>query len=252
MKQIDLNGHWKVKAAGSSASIPSSAAVARRWMDASVPGVIHTDLLNAGVIPDPFIGTDENLVQWVADVPWVYRRTFDIPAAVLKERRIELVAEGLDTVARIRINGRQVGTSRNMFTAARFEIRRFLRTGTNSIEVRFESPVKRAKAEEKAHGRLQVELEPHRVHIRKAQYSFGWDWGPRLTTSGIWRPIRIEAFTDARLRDPFVRVKAIRGSAAVLVVSATIEGRSRKRQTLRVRIKGHGARVDTLVAVSGG
>ncbi len=251
MHVIDLNGQWSVKSGGPSPSIPPGAAAARRWMEASVPGVIHTDLLNAGVIPDPFIGTNENQVQWVADVPWVYRRTFDISAAVLKERRIELVAEGLDTVARIRINGRPVGTSRNMFTAARFEIRRFLRPGTNSIEVRFESPVKRAKAEEKAHGRLQVELEPHRVHIRKAQYSFGWDWGPRLTTSGIWRPIRIEAFTDARLRDPFVRVKGIRGSAAALVVSAAIDGRSRKRRTLRVRIEGHGARVDKQVVVSG-
>lgn len=251
MHVIDLNGHWKVKAAGAAASIPATAAAVRRWMDASVPGVIHTDLMKVGLIPDPFVGMNETQVHWVAEVPWVYRRTFDVSADVLNERRIELVAEGLDTVARIRINGKQIGTSRNMFTGVRFEVRGFLRPGTNSIEVRFASPVKSAKAAERVHGRLQVELEPQRVHIRKAQYSFGWDWGPRLTTSGIWRPIRIEAHSDARLRDPFVRVERLRGTGATLRVSAAIEARSRKRRTLRIRIEGHGAGVDRQIVVSG-
>ena len=251
MHTIDLNGPWQFKADGAPMRIPPTARAVHGWMNATVPGVVHTDLMNAGVIPDPFLGTNERRVQWVADVPWLYRRTFDVPGALLKERRIELVAEGLDTVACVSINGKTVGTSSNMFTVARFEVRRFLRPGTNIMEIRFESPVAAAKAAEKAHGRLKVELEPHRAHIRKAQYSFGWDWGPRLTTSGIWRSIRIEAFSHGRLRDVFVRVGRIRGTTATLQVSADVESPSRSPRTLRVRIEGHGARVDSRVAVAG-
>jgi beta-mannosidase len=192
----------------------------------------------AGKIPDPFFRTNENDVQWIDRLAWVYRRSFAVPQSLLREEVIELVAEGLDTFAEIRINDRVVGTTANMFIAHRFVLADILRPGRNTIEILFDSPTLRSQALEQEHGRLQVALQPHRVYARKAQYSFGWDWGPKLTTSGIWRPIRIEAHSGPRLKDPFVRVLSATSQEAQLEMEATVEGWETTGLTLEARITG--------------
>jgi beta-mannosidase len=207
-------------------------------MKASVPGTVHTDLLANKKIPDPFYRLNESAVQWVDSVAWEYRRSFRIPARLLKTYKLELAAAGLDTYATIRINGKSAGSSSNMFIEHRFDVTRYLRAGMNRIEILLDAPEVRANRLEQKHGRLAVSHSPQRVYVRKAQYSFGWDWGPKLTTSGIWRRISIEATPYVRLAHPFVKVLSVSGSEAHLELSVDIRGISAGPLELRAMVKG--------------
>ena len=239
MKHIELNGLWNVKAHDAYRLLPPDMHRVTEWMPAQVPGTIHTDLLAQKIIPDPFYRMNENDVQWIENLQWIYSRQFEIDALVLKERHIVLVAEGLDTYARILINGKQVAETADMFVEHRFDVKRYVKAGTNLIEIHLDSPVVRSKQLEKKHGVLQVALEPSRVYVRKAQYSFSWDWGPKLTTSGIWRPIYIEVSSGPILRNPFVRTVALKKNGATIEVSADIEHFHSPVDVI-VDIQGHG------------
>ncbi len=225
-------------------TVPSSCARAADWLPAVVPGTVHTDLMANGVIPDPFYRMNENDVQWIDQEQWIYRKSFDVPAEFLHEKIVRLRAEGLDTYAEIRINGKGIGKTANMFVEHTLNVKRALRAGTNSIEILFDSPVLRSKALERRHGALRVALEPHRVYVRKAQYSFSWDWGPKLTTSGIWRPIFLEAFSNGTLKDPFVKVLSADSRAAVLRITADVEGIIAGDESIRVAVTGDGEKFE--------
>ncbi len=170
------------------------------WRAARVPGCVHTDLRRHGLIPDPFYGTNELGVQWIEERDWEYRRTFNVPASLLNEEIVDLVADGLDTVATVRLNGRVVARTENMFIASRWDVKKFLRAGANELVIHFGSALKYIRGNRTAHdprefndpiGRSQV--------IRKQQCQFGWDWGPRFVTAGIWRDIRLEGWSRNRL-----------------------------------------------------
>ncbi|MFA6457483.1 MAG: sugar-binding domain-containing protein, partial [Bacteroidota bacterium] len=223
MKRIDLQGTWKVKAIDEYSALPPEQQRVLSWFPAQVPGTIHTDLMAQDIIPDPFYRTQENDVQWIENLQWCYQREFIIDKEIMKEQHIMLVAEGLDTYAEIKINGKIVGTTENMFIGHRFDVKRHVKAGNNSIEILFDSPVVRSKQLQKKHGTLQVALESHRVYVRKAQYSYSWDWGPKLTTSGIWRPIAIEATTGPVLRNPFVKTVEAKKHSATIECSVDIE-----------------------------
>ena len=220
-------------------------------MKATVPGTVHTDLMAAGKIPDPFYRTNENDVQWIERVQWIYRRTFVVPDALLREESVELVAEGLDTFASIRVNGQDAGSTFNMFVGYRFDVKSLIHSGANTIEIVFDSPTMRSRAIEREHGVLQVALESHRVYARKAQYSFGWDWGPKLTTSGIWRPIRIEAHSGGRLKDPVVRIISVDEHTAEIEVAVSAVHAENARHDLDVRITGGDGEWTSSTAVAG-
>ncbi|MBI2427881.1 MAG: glycoside hydrolase family 2 protein [Ignavibacteriales bacterium] len=223
MKRIDLNGTWEFRAIDTFKALPTNSYRALDWMPAHVPGTVHTDLMMCNVIPDPYFRMNENDVQWVENIQWLYRRTLVVDETFLKEKNIALVAEGIDTYAGFKINGKEIGTTENMFVHHRFDIKRYLKSGENAIEILFDSPVVRSKALQKKHGALQVALEPHRVYARKAQYSFSWDWGPKLTTSGIWRPIYIEASSGPVLQNPFVKTLELKKKSATIELSVDIE-----------------------------
>jgi beta-mannosidase len=223
MKRIELNGVWNVKARDAYRLLPKGMERVTEWLPALVPGTVHTDLLAQKIIPDPFYRMNEHDVQWIENCQWVYRREFTLDAALMKERHIVLAAEGLDTYAKILINGKPAGETADMFVEHRFDVKRYLKAGINTIEIQFDSPVVRSKELEKKHGVLQVALESHRAYVRKAQYSFGWDWGPKFTTSGIWRPLSIEFSSGPVLRHPFVRTTALKENAATIEISAEIE-----------------------------
>lgn len=238
MKAIDLNGRWKFKAINKYKLALSANLVVSRWMDATVPGTVHTDLLAHNIIPDPFYRMNELDVQWVDSLQWVYRREFHVPEKFLNEDRIYLVAEGLDTYAQIRLNGKLIATTANMFVEHEFEVKRYLKPGRNYIEILFDSPTLRSKALEKKYGRLQVSADPHRVYVRKAQYSFGWDWGPKLTTSGIWRNIALKAFSHGRLQDSFVKIILVSKQEALVELSVDVERHDKQPLTLRTFVAG--------------
>ncbi len=207
---IDLNGTWQLQPDWQSpgpALLPSTLFARDTWLPAQVPGTVHTDLLRAKRIPDPFYGDNETRVQWVAEMGWCYRRTFEVPPDFLQHEAIHLIAEGLDTFATIFLNRQRVAATENMFIAHRFDVKPWLRAGENEIEIRFDSPLARAQELETRFGKLPVALESPRVYVRKAQYSFSWDWGPKLPTSGIWRPIRLEAHQHGRIVDLAVDIQ---------------------------------------------
>jgi beta-mannosidase len=238
MKTLDLGGAWKFRGIERSGAPGSRHREVLRWLDASVPGTVHTDLMACGLIPDPFYRMQENDVQWVDGIGWEYRKEFTIPRGFLREQAVDLVAGGLDTYATVRCNGRIVGSTADMFVEHRFPVKRFLCEGKNVLTILFSSPVIRAKRLEKENGRLGVALESHRVYVRKAQYSFGWDWGPKLTTSGIWRPIGLEAYSGGRLANPSARVVSVTGDMAVVRFSADVRPSRRRPLALRLFLGG--------------
>ena len=185
--RVDLGGAWQVSMEGGAEALP-----------ATVPGCIHTDLIAAKKIPDPFYRDNEQTVQWVSDKNWIYRRTFEVAPALLVRERILLRCEGLDTLATIKLNGAEVGHADNMFRTWEFDVKPLLKAGANSIEVRFDSvlPFIRAKEEQR---KLPTWAYPGAAYVRKEPCNFGWDWGPTLITCGIWRNIGLVAFDTARL-----------------------------------------------------
>jgi beta-mannosidase len=250
-KIVDLSGAWTFRAIDAYRSLPRNHTRVLRWMPASVPGTVHTDLLAAQILSDPYKGTAEADAQWVASVDWVYRRSFNVPALLLKERCIDLVAEGLDTYAEIHCNGRRVGLTDNMFVEHRLPIRRYLKPGKNVLEIRFASPLERPRAIERRYGTMISPFESARVYVRKAQYSYGWDWGPKLPTSGIWRAIRIEAWSRGRIAHPVVRTESISARGALLEVTASAVRTDKQPLTLQLYVGGHGWHVEREVSIRG-
>jgi beta-mannosidase len=170
------------------------------WRSAVVPGCVHTDLRRHKLIPDPFWSTNELDLQWIEETDWEYRTTFHVSASLLADEHIELVADGLDTVATVRLNGHEVARTDNMFTGWRWEVKPLLRAGPNELTVFFGSAMNYIRRHRPEHqpkefndpvGRSQV--------LRKQPCQFGWDWGPRFVTAGIWRDLRLEAWSTNRL-----------------------------------------------------
>ncbi|MGW2613255.1 glycoside hydrolase family 2 protein [Streptomyces sp. NPDC001500] len=162
-------------------------------LPAVVPGCVHTDLLAAGAIPDPFLGLGESEVAWVGRREWTYET--HLPSVPSGHEQTDLVFDGLDTVAEIRLNGRLLGRVRNMHRSYRFDV-----TGLDGpLSVRFVSAYAEAEAVRgKVGDRPGAYTEPYQ-YLRKMACSFGWDWGPTLVTAGIWRPVRVERWSTARL-----------------------------------------------------
>ncbi|MBX3737560.1 MAG: glycoside hydrolase family 2 protein [Candidatus Didemnitutus sp.] len=170
------------------------------WRDAVVPGCVHTDLRRHELIPDPFWGTHELDLQWIEERDWEYTAKLHVSAQLLTEENVELVADGLDTVATVTLNGRKVARTANMFVAHRWDVKKLLRPGVNELTIRFDSALAYIRRTRRTHapkefndpvGRSQV--------IRKQQCQFGWDWGPRFVTAGIWRDLRLEGWSKNRL-----------------------------------------------------
>lgn len=187
LARYSLDGIWQFRQGGRD-----------KWHKATVPGCVHTDLMRNGLIPDPYFRKNETEVQWIENEDWEYKREFELSREITKKSHIELVCQGLDTYANIWVNGQKIAETENMFRGYRWDIKLFLREGKNEISIHFESPVKKAKVLE---GRLPYKLPGGSPHTRKAPYHFGWDWGPRLVTCGIWRPLFIEAWEDIRINE---------------------------------------------------
>jgi beta-mannosidase len=235
VERIDLGGaEWRLREIdGVTEALP-----------ATVPGTVHTDLMAAGRIPDPHVGVNEDAVRWVAERDWSWSRDFEVAAGTLARGRVELVFEGLDTAARVLLNGEEIAESDNMYVPLRVDVKDRLRPGVNGLEVRIESPVRLRRQREETVGlKLRQGQGKAAAYLRKAPYSFFWDWGPELPTSGIWKPVFLEAF-DARLTDVWPRVELADdfGSAAVHVAAELITADGFDGQ-LELRLSGPGVEV---------
>jgi len=189
-------GGWTVQASG--ASVPDAVRAAER-IPASVPGCVHTDLMDAGLLPDPYLDENERTQAWVGLADWTYRAV--LPWTPDGSERQVLVFEGIDTVAAIRLHGVEIATTRNMHRTLRIDVTGLLRPGGNEIEVAIASPIKSADAASLALGyRPHVNHHPYNA-IRKMACSFGWDWGIDTSTSGLWRPVALETWSGARFSE---------------------------------------------------
>ena len=228
LKQIPLDAGWQLKQRDPATDLSIDFSAPAGWLPASVPGSVHQDLLAADRIPDPFIGLHEQDVQWVGEVDWLYRCTFDLEPDSLQSGSVALCLDGLDTFATVWLNGQQILASDNMFIPQRVSVGPFLRPGHNELWLLFESALRHGLERQAQYGDPLPcwNGDPSRLYVRKAQYHYGWDWGPCLLTAGPWRPIRLEAYQQrvADLHCP-VEVAPDLGSAA-LPVSIEIEAGS--------------------------
>lgn len=243
MQTIKLDGDWRVAQAGKRRSIP-----------AVVPGCVHTDLLAAGKIPDPFYRDNELKVQWIGEADWIYSRSFNVPAALLARDRVLLRCEGLDTFATITLNGAPVGRTDNMFRVWEFDVRSLLKAGRNTIEVRFDSTIPYIKARQ-AERPLPDWSAPHEIAgrgwVRKEPCNYGWDWGPVLITCGIWRPISIVAFDTGRLTGARILQDHTTPGQVALEVTPEIEPAGDAALSTRVSVRFKGETVAEAEAPAG-
>lgn len=170
------------------------------WRSAVVPGCVHRDLHRLGLIPDPFFAANELGLRWIEERDWEYRCRFTVPPAVLAEEMVELASDGLDTVATLTLNGRVVARTDNMFQTHRWPVKSWLRPGRNELRIRFASAARYVRTHRPGHRPRELsDSVGGMTRLRKQQCQFGWDWGPRFVTCGVWRDLRLEAWTGNRL-----------------------------------------------------
>lgn len=189
------------------------------WSDAKVPGTIHQDLINHNRIPNPFYGMNEEAVQWVENEDWMYRTSFVVTEEQLNRDAAVLELDGLDTYADVFLNGALILRSDNMFVGHKVSVKSVLRKGENRLLIRFRSAVKEALPQWETNGFDYPADNDHSskrvsIYTRKAPYSYGWDWGIRLATCGIWRPVRLVFSDVARIEDYYVRQASVSASKA--------------------------------------
>ncbi len=233
-QRLSLDGEWNFREASQT-----------QYYSATVPGCNHTDLLNNNLIQDPFYGINEKSLQWVGEKDWEYSRTFEVNSAMLNSENLNLVMEGLDTYADVYINDYKVLSADNMFRRWEINPRNYLVEGENKIRIYFHSvfqvDIPKYLA---APYKLQAWINNDQADIwlslyaRKAGYNYGWDWGPRLITSGVWRPIYLEYWDDVKLVDAFITTQSISKKSASL--SAECEVESTKDQNASVSISADG------------
>ncbi|MDR0363924.1 MAG: glycoside hydrolase family 2 protein [Bacteroidales bacterium] len=192
-KRQSLNGDWEFKSEDG-----------LEWIRATVPGSVHTDLINNKIVPDPYFRGNEDSVQWVSEKIWEYRKRFNANQMLQKYSQIELVFEGIDTHAEIFLNGEPLqvetasGKTDNMFRRWSFDVMNTLQNGDNELLIRFFPSVQYNNIEAE---KLDYVLPDDRVFSRKAPYQFGWDWGPRLVTCGLWKPVYLQGWSYFKIEN---------------------------------------------------
>jgi beta-mannosidase len=226
---IDLNGIWEFKAIDEDT-----------WMKAEVPSTVWTDLMRAGRIDvDPFYRDNELKVQWVEKKEWEYRKYFNISEDFLKHDKIVLDCRGLDTITEIYLNGKLLVKTINMFIEYEFDIKPLLKTGKNEIHIIFRSILEWNRQQVAADPNVSEQLISSKGNVffgRKEGSDYGWDWGVRLLTCGIWRSIRVAAYDTGRIIDLGVRQDLSKSSQAILNITTEIEQFNEKDLDLNIQI----------------
>ena len=221
--KIELRKNWKFRQAEKN-----------EWLPATVPGTVHTDLFQNKKIEDPFYRTNEKNLQWIDKVDWEYKTDFNVNEKLLKNERIELIFDGLDTYADIFFNDELLLSTDNMFREWKIDCKNYLRLGKNVLRIYFHSPIKidipklkklgyqlPAASDQSENGELGDKKIS--VFARKAGYHYGWDWGPRFVTSGIWRPVYLLAWNNVKIVNLQIVQYSVEEQKAELSAHAEIE-----------------------------
>ena len=218
----ELSEGWTFRGAREQQSLP-----------ATVPGTVQTDLLNLNIIPDPFVAQNERSVQWVDKEDWIYETYFDLIPDELKNTNVDLVFDGLDTYADVYLNDSLIIRADNMFRQWQAPVKSLLKEKDNHLKVYFHSPIKidlpkydsipyhyyAGNDHSEDGGMFDKKVS---IFARKAQYQYGWDWGPRLVTSGIWRPVYLDSYSGPVINDTYIRTLKISGNKAMMRADLTI------------------------------
>ncbi|MEG2077355.1 glycoside hydrolase family 2 protein, partial [Chryseobacterium sp.] len=183
------------------------------WLIATVPGTVHLDLMNNKLIANPYKDENEKKVQWVENEDWDYQTVFKVSAKELQNQNADLVFHGLDTFSEIYLNGKLLKKTHNMFRTWEIPVKNDLKEGNNTLQIKFKSSVNEGK--ELAKKVPFTMPESPRSFVRKAQYQFGWDWGPRLVTAGIWKDVKLNFWN-------FAIIKNIKNTQAIFQNKAKI------------------------------
>lgn len=214
-EQMNLGGAWRMREADS-----------QTWHSAHVPGSVYADLMADGTMPDPFWRENELDAFERMKKDYVYQRAFTVTEAQLAHAHVELVCEGLDTLAHVSLNGREIAFADNMHITWVWDVKEQLHAGENTLEIRFDSPILYcAKKAEEAPGWESSDATPGFRHLRKAHCMFGWDWGPRLPDAGIWRPIFLRTWDTARLENALM-LQAHHDGVVDVTIRPEIAGKS--------------------------
>lgn len=219
----------------------------QQWRPAQVPGAVHTDLLAQGLIPDPYVGAPEAGLQWIGLAAWEYRARFDVDAATLARAHAELAFEGLDTFATVSLNGQPLLQANNSHRTWRARVDGRLRATGNELRIVLRSPITTLLP--------GVQAMPHKIagnypspygdepkdamvgnFVRKPGYHFGWDWGPRYVTAGIWRPVQLDSWNAQRLTTLAVQTRALDAAHADLAITVQVESAARGTAAVRVDV----------------
>lgn len=226
---LNLDHGWQFRQA-----LAGGGASEQGWLPATVPGDVHLDLLANKRIPDPFYRDDEGKLQWIEQASWEYQDTFEVPTALLGKANIDLVFDGLDAAAEVYLNDAHVLSADNMFRVWRVAVKDHLHAGKNVLRVEFPAPLKAAaKVAASDPWQAKTHTEP-KTYIRKAAYEYGWDWGPRFVTSGIWRPARLEGWDKVRIADFAVRQRDVSKEVAHIDAQVEVQATAAGQATITV------------------
>jgi beta-mannosidase len=246
VQRSELNTGWQFRALNKEV-----AARFQQWHPAKVPGVVQTDLLDNRLIPDPFYQDNESRLQWIGLTDWEYTTEFQVDNATLARDHIELAFTGLDTFAEVFLNEQLILSANNMFRDWRVACKQQLQAGKNVLRIVFRSPVmKLLPILEKRSYQLpsvntaQTGAErgiPTDPFTRKAPYHYGWDWGPRFVTMGVWRPVLLESWDGVRIRDLHISQRNVTSDQARLDVEVDVETQEAQNATIQVRYETGGS-----------
>ena len=204
------------------------------WLPANVPGDVHLDLLANKKIDDPFYRDNESKLQWIEKESWEYRTTFDVTPATLERTNVDLVFEGLDGPCTVYLNNIEVLRGINSFRTFRVPAKAQLRAGKNSLRVVFAAPGTAADAIAATDPWAAKTKVESKTYLRKPAYEYGWDWGPRFVTSGIWKPVRLEAWDKLRIADFAIRQRDVSREVAHLDAQVEIEASAQTQATVSI------------------
>ncbi|MGH7598175.1 MAG: beta-mannosidase [bacterium] len=224
---VKLHDNWKFKESGKDS-----------LHAAGVPGTVHTDLLRAGLIEDPFYRDNEAKLQWIGKTAWEYQTQFIVQPELLNYENVELVFKGLDTYTAVFLNDALVLETDNMFREWRADCKSLLKNGENTLRVSFRSPINEILPKMQTFDYELPAVNDHgektSPYTRKAPYHYGWDWGPRFVTCGIWQPVYLEAWDSAKITDLHVVQNQLDEKTAKITAHVEVESTRETEATIEI------------------
>lgn len=263
---LPLNDGWQVRIDPADGTAIAAHRREAQWLRATVPGSVQQDLIAAKRVPDPYQGTNEGAIQWAGLAGWQYRRTIEVTPAMLARDHLDLVFDGIDTFATVSLNGQLLLKTDNAHRRWRIAAKPALHAGRNELVVTIASPIRTLQplvlnnpnplpGEYESFFGDEPKGKQTSPYIRKPKYHYGWDWGPRIVSSGLWRPVRLEAWDEARIDSFRVEQDALNQAEARLSAKLDVVADAAVRTTVRATVTtpaGQAITVEQAVTLAAG